>query len=748
MAAAPAGTAGLGYASSLHHVLAQLERLDLLIRTQVTQARERERGEDTRERGMAAFSVPDQEVDALLDSPLAVPPAPAAEEPEPVDLRLDQLSREIAWRTAASIRDGVALRLVRLSDRFGLAGLDLDIVVGCLAPELDRRYDRLYAYLQDDVTRPQPTVDLLLNLYCPDLATRVSARRRFGPAAPLIRDHLVHLDTDPDRQAGTLLTRTVRLDARVAGFLLGDDEIDHRLRPFLRLVVPTEGLPGLVLPGELRRQLARLIRHTRFKRGPGALLVYCQGRYGTGRRTATAAWGHALGAPLLTVAGKRLAALDVGEFTMLAGLIGREARLQGALLDWQGFDALLPADRSAHLAALLRLLETVPGPVFLAGEAPWEPSDQLREIPFVRLTFPEPTATERVLLWRLALGAEGLALDLDPAPGLAAVGGTFRLTGGQIRDAAATAGNLAAARDPADPRITEADLHAACRLHSNRGLAALATRITPRYGWDDLVLPGRQLEQLREVHDQIRYSALVYETWGFDRKLALGRGLAVLFAGPPGTGKTMAADVLANVLGLELYRIDLSTVVSKYIGETEKNLAEIFSGGGSSNAILFFDEADALFGKRTQVRDAHDRYANIETSYLLQRVEEYDGVVILATNLRKNLDDAFVRRLHATVEFPVPGVAERRRIWTQVWPAATPRDPDLDLDLLAREADVAGGSIRNIALAAAFLAAADGGVVTMAHLLRATEREYQKMGKVLTGAEFGQHLPAQPGAPA
>ena len=748
MAAAPAGTAGLGYASSLDHVVAQLERLDLLIRTQVTQARQRERGEDTRERGMAAFSVPDQEVDALLDNPLAVPPAPAAEEPEPVDLRLDQLSREIAWRTAASIRDGVALRLVRLSDRFGLTGLDLDIVVGCLAPELDRRYDRLYAYLQDDVTRPEPTVDLLLNLYCPDLATRVSARRRFGPAAPLIRDHLVHLDTDPDRQAGTLLRRTVHLDARVAGFLLGDDEIDHRLRPFLRLVVPTEGLRGLVLRGELRRQLARLIRHTRFKRGPGTLLVYCQGRYGTGRRTATAAWGHALGAPLLTVAGKRLPALDVREFTMLAGLIGREARLQGALLHWQDFDALLPADRSAHLAALLPLLETVPGPVFLAGEAPWEPSDQLREIPFVRLTFPEPTATERVLLWRLALAAEGLALDLDPAPGLAAVGGTFRLTGGQIRDAAATAGNLAAARDPADPRITEADLHAACRLHSNRGLAALATQITPRYGWDDLVLPARQLVQLREVHDQIRYSALVHETWGFDRKLALGRGLAVLFAGPPGTGKTMAADVLANVLGLELYRIDLSTVVSKYIGETEKNLAEIFSGGGSSNAILFFDEADALFGKRTQVRDAHDRYANIETSYLLQRIEEYDGVVILATNLRKNLDDAFVRRLHATVEFPVPGVAERRRIWTQVWPAATPRDPNLDLDLLAREAEVAGGSIRNIALAAAFLAAADGGVVTMAHLLRATEREYQKMGKVLTGAEFGQHLPAQSGAPA
>jgi SpoVK/Ycf46/Vps4 family AAA+-type ATPase len=322
------------------------------------------------------------------------------------------------------------------------------------------------------------------------------------------------------------------------------------------------------------------------------------------------------------------------------------------------------------------------------------------------------------------------------------VAATFRLTAGQIRDAAATAGNLAAARAPAAPRITEPDLRAGCRLQSNRGLAALAAQITPRYGWDDIVLPPGQLAQLREVHDQVRYRALVYETWGFDRKLALGKGLAVLFAGPPGTGKTMAADVLAHTLELDLYKVDLSAVVSKYVGETEKNLARIFAAGRTSNAILFFDEADALFGKRTQVRDAHDRYANVEVSYLLQQMEEYDGVIILATNLRKNVDEAFARRLAATMDFPVPGTAERRRIWAQVWPPETPRDPDLDLDLLAAQVEVTGGAIRNIAVAAAFLAAADGGVVTMPHLLHATRREYQKMGTVLTAAKLHQPAPA------
>ena len=210
----------------------------------------------------------------------------------------------------------------------------------------------------------------------------------------------------------------------------------------------------------------------------------------------------------------------------------------------------------------------------------------------------------------------------------------------------------------------------------------------------------------------------------------------MLFAGPSGTGKTMAAEIIAAELGLELYKIDLSTVVSKYIGETEKNLSRIFAEAETSNAILFFDEADALFGKRSEVKDSHDRYANIEIGYLLQRMEEYDGVVILATNLRKNMDEAFVRRLQFTVEFPFPNAEDRRRIWKGVWPAQTPCDPALDVDFLARRFEITGGSIRNIALAAAFLAAADGNVVTMEHLIHATQREYQKMGKVVTEGEF------------
>jgi SpoVK/Ycf46/Vps4 family AAA+-type ATPase len=329
-------------------------------------------------------------------------------------------------------------------------------------------------------------------------------------------------------------------------------------------------------------------------------------------------------------------------------------------------------------------------------------------------------------------GGQPLNVDTD-VPALAT---KFKFTGGQIRDVAATAENLARLRDTEHASITTQDLYEASRLHSNQKLATLARKITPEYKWEDIVLPADRLEQLREVCNHVKYRDRVYGEWGFDRKLSLGKGLSVLFAGPSGTGKTMAAEIIAGALGLDLYKIDLSTVVSKYIGETEKNLSRIFIEAETSNAILFFDEADALFGKRSEVKDSHDRYANIEIGYLLQRMEEYEGVVILATNFRKNMDEAFVRRLHFTVEFPFPNEEDRHRIWERIWPQDTPRSSELDLGFMARRFELTGGNIRNIALAAAFLAADNSNIVDMTHLLHATKREYQKMGKVVSESEF------------
>ena len=283
------------------------------------------------------------------------------------------------------------------------------------------------------------------------------------------------------------------------------------------------------------------------------------------------------------------------------------------------------------------------------------------------------------------------------------------------------------------------DMLAACRTHSNQGLGLLARKITPRYTWSDLVLPADRFAQLHEMCHHVRYGPIVYEQWGFDRKLSGGKGLNVLFAGQPGTGKTMAAEVLATDLGLELYKIDLSSVVSKYIGETEKNLEKIFREGQTSNAILFFDEADSLFGKRSQVKDSHDRYANIEISYLLQRMEEYDGIVILATNLRKNLDDAFIRRLHGAIEFPMPEEPDRLEIWQRTFPPEAPIAPDADFSFFAKQFKLSGGNIKNIVLESAFFAAQEGTSIGMSHLVRATRREHQKIGKLIHEADFGPY---------
>jgi SpoVK/Ycf46/Vps4 family AAA+-type ATPase len=316
------------------------------------------------------------------------------------------------------------------------------------------------------------------------------------------------------------------------------------------------------------------------------------------------------------------------------------------------------------------------------------------------------------------------------------VAGTFTLTGGQIGSALAAARGLAFLRDEADGTVTAPDLDAAARWQSGAGLAGLALRLESRPAWADLVLPAEPMEQLRDVCEAARYRALVFDEWGFGRKLALGKGLNVLFAGPSGTGKTMAAQAISGELSLDLYKIDLSLVVSKYIGETEKYLARIFADAEAGSLILFFDEADALFGQRSEVRDAHDRYANIEVSYLLQKLEEHDGIVILATNLRKNMDEAFVRRMQFAVDFPFPAERERRRIWENIWPSEACLAPDLDPGRLARRFELTGGNIRNIAVAAAFHAASEGSPVTMAHLLRATRREYQKLGRVTSEEEF------------
>jgi len=612
-------------------VLDELRRIEILLRCQVLRFRMMDQDGTDELRGLY---IKEEEIDALLTegSFAGVPHVHYCPQLHPLLEACAALATTIATRKAASQRAGVPLRLERVQTLFHLSPFDVDTLLVCLAPELHRNYEKLYAYLQDDVTKKRPTVDLCLQLLCPSFEAALAARQRFTSSAPLVRHRLIHLWREPSQPEPSLLSLSLKADERLVAYLLGADDLDPRLGPYARHIQPRTRLDDVLLPPDVTRRLARLIQ----EQAPGepGLLLYFQGPYGVGKQTTAEALCQALGHSLLVVDGVRLLQAEPVAFETTLQLARREALLQGAALYWDGFDALLADDKQTWLELLLQELAHQGGLTFLAGNIPWEPMDAVPDMPFVRLAFAPPSYAERVCLWTKALDDMGMHADLD----LQALAGKFRLSGGQIQDAAATARNLARWRDPEHGQVRLDDLTAACRLHSNRKLATLAQPITPHYTWDDMVLPADRLQQLREICHYVSYRAVVYDAWGFDQKLALGKGLNVLFAGPSGTGKTMAAEIMAGALGLELYKIDLSTVVSKYIGDTEKNLARIFAEAETSNAILFFDEADALFGKRSEVRDAHDRYANIEIGYLLQKMEEYEGVVILATNLRKNME--------------------------------------------------------------------------------------------------------------
>ena len=715
------------FADSRQHLLAEIERIDLLIEAQVARARQIHRNDE-----FQGLYISEQEVDALVAQPIGLPrwatQSTVIADPDVSSVHT-QLRERIENRKRASLKNGISLRLVSLADRFSLNPFDVDVLLICLASEIDLRYERLYAYLQDDVTKKRPSVDLALNLLSRNFAEKLDVRSRFEATAPLLRHDLIVIQEDNATPRVPLLNRYLKLDERILNYLLGGNDIDVRLGRCASLTRPEQRLENLILPSDLVAGLQSLTDDHR-KNGTG-LHFYFQGAYGSGRRSTANALCRQLGLTTLMINTSQVVSAG-SDFGLLVRLIVREAALQEAAVYWHEFDTLLTEEHRVYLATMLRTLQDCTDVVFLGGESGWEPADTANLPPFIRIEFPRPAYAGRLAYWKKVLPDES-PTESDVA-GLA---NKFRFTCGQIRDAANTARNLARRR-VAGSHPNSSELLEACRLQSNRKLTTLATRITPHYTWTDIVLPAEKLRQLREVCNAVEFRSIVYDQWGFDAKLSLGKGLSLLFAGPSGTGKTMAAEVLARELGVDLYKIDLSTVISKYIGETEKNLSRIFAEAATSNAVLFFDEADALFGKRSEVRDSHDRYANIEINYLLQRMEEYEGTVILATNLRKNMDDAFVRRIQFTIEFPFPSFEQRLAIWQKVWPENTPRQ-NLDLEFMARRFEIAGGNIRNVALSAAFLGAEDGGCVLMKHLIRATWGEYQKMGKVIVEGEFGEY---------
>jgi MoxR-like ATPase len=663
---------------------AELALLDLLVERHILRLRASQLLEESDFRGLY---VADAHVDALLRSASRLPD----DSPGAV-----LLSERIESARAANERE-LDEPLASLRRKLSLDRFDIELLVLAAATEVDLRYQTLFAYAQNDVTRKQPSVALALQLLCDSEEERVARRRAFAPHAPLFRERLIQFVDDPQEREAPFPAQRLRVDMRVADFLLGIDSIDPRLAAYARRVQPRAHLGDLHLDASLHERIANLVPQI------GNATVFIEGPEGSGRTRVAESIAAQLGH----------SALIVDTYVDALPLLRRESLLGG--------DAVIVNCGTAQPAFAL-----FDRPLLLVTTESWRPDA-------FAISLRVPDVAARTQLWRAAVGCE----DIE----CATVAQRFALTPAQIEGAVAHARASAALRASDARALTLEDLQEGAQSQSSRSLRKLAQRIELRYGWDDLILPPRPMQQLRDVCRAVAWRHVVHGEWGLSRR-ASGLGVAVLLTGASGVGKTMAASVIARDLGLEMYRIDLSSVVSKYIGETEKNLDRVFNEAQTSNAVLFFDEADALFGKRSEVKDAHDRYANVETAYLLQRMEAYDGVTVLATNLSRNLDEAFARRMFATIELPFPDAAHRQRIWRAMLNAGAPVANDVDADFLAKQFELSGGNIRNVVLAAAFAAAASGSSITMQDLILATARELHKIGRLPSRTEFREHYEA------
>ena len=718
------------YKNGGEHINDELKLLDLRIRLQLHKKRMTQSEEQTNQ--FKGLVISQEEVEALLND---------CNWPEQNDCILNDLYDAIAGMESSlqrkikvSLDRGIFLPLEHLAWAFDLNYFEKNCLVLCLAGEYERKYEKLYGFLQDDITCKYPTIDLALHLLCQGDKERETARLSFITDSPL-RKYLLQTNRDSGDNS-MRLSQPLQLHPRIVDLFYQSAGIYPKLGFFMEFCNPFDELDPILIDHDIQNRLRRwwnMVIDDENIRKPLAIL---SGPSGCGKCFQIRHLCSYFETCLFMI---DLGRMPVDELLLEKALndVIRECLLFGAIPCFRGFTTPEPHENTEAETTrerwnmLLRTLNELPGPLFILADKLPNLAELERMFNVLSIELEVPDELNRKRLWEVF--SQGYEFRNNPDWGQMA--SKFRFTPGQIKSALLHAYEAAGGQDS----LSEEDLYQACFNQGQHYLARTASKINPRYSWNDIILPPETVELLHNACNQMKNRYIVYGQWGFEKRLAYGRGLSIMFSGLPGTGKTMAAQVIARELNLELYRIDLAQVVSKYIGETEKNLSRIFKEAESSNAILFFDEADALFGKRSEVKDAHDRYANIEIAYLLQKVEEYDGISILATNLAKNMDEAFARRITFIVEFPFPDEEYRRKIWLSMFPRETPVHDDVDFDFLARRFEIAGGNIKNIVLAAAFLAAQNGDTVNMLHLLRATKYEYQKTGRVLLKEDLGEY---------
>ena len=651
----------------------------------------------------------------------------------------NQLRRK--WEQA--IDAGESLPLEYLARIFGLSRFQRHCAYLALAPELSARYEERYAAAQGS-RKGLPSLALCLDTFPAPAEDRMELLSQWKRDRRVLSFFFGGISQGND--GGSDLSMGLKLERRMLDFLFNVMSEDPVLEGKSRMHWPgKQENKAFVLYEALLEKLQRRLE----EEGREKLLFYLKGARGSGRRTLVKELCAKEERPLLEVdLPELIGSVSDAEEALIP--LCRETAIRGAALMLTGLEKLLKTDAAPSpredegsrtektdwlptLRMILQWTAQVTDRLFLLSEGDWEPRIDPAPWRKTELQLDVPDIPGRMALWRLYLKDGELAEDVS----LESTANKFALYPGQIAAAAEEARRLA--RWEGMETISTELLQRACRSQLSHGLGRMASRVNASYTWDDLILPPDRKQLLKNACAQVEYRHRVFDQWGFGKKVAYGRGLSMLFSGPPGTGKTMAAQVIASRLGLELYKVDLSGVMSKYVGETEKQLGAVFDEVKKSQSILFFDEADAMFGKRSETKDSHDRYANVQTSYLLQKMEEYDGIVILASNYLQNFDEAFKRRLKFIIEFTLPDREHREQIWRSVLPVELPLGEDLDFDFLARSFELSGSSIKNIAVSAAFLAAEEGVPVGMVHLLTAAQAEEKKTGKSVGQEELGEY---------
>lgn len=683
----------------------ELARLDALIDAEIR--RIRARYELTRDEFHGLY-ITDERVEALLRAT-----QPVFEGVTPPDI------------TTTRTRD-TSSRWRQLADALSLSDDERDLVLIALAPELHPKYETLYAYLNDDATRRYPTPELAARLLGRDEQQNVRLRGLLSAAGKVLSNGAIEVAA-PVRDE-IRAHRPLRAAGALADWLVGLPYHDDRLTGVVRFGAGESVLPLRAVAAPVRPALEGLIdRFASNARVPPIVLS-----------AQTPSEATLIAEELFSRAARPVLVLDLAVLrgstspTDVVTALLLAHRLLGAGIVAAPLDAIVDVDGRPHepsFAVIRRLVVQSRACVVATGIAA-RGQDVLGDIGNVELSIPQPARLERAAAWQQALaGTDGIDADVVDA-----LADRFALGVDRILYAARAARDRAWLAGQETP--SSADLFAAARAVSVHGSGGTTQIVSSPFTWDDLILPQAIKARLADIIHAVKLRPRVLDAWGFARRLGNGHGLKIMFAGPSGVGKTMAAAIVAKTLQLDLHRLELGTVVSKYIGETEKNLDRAFDTARRCNAVLFIDEADALLGKRSEVKDAHDRYANVEIAYLLQKMDDHSGIVIVATNLARNIDDAFSRRMQYVLEFPLPDAASRERLWRGMLPAEAPVAADVDFAFLGRQIELSGGDIRNVALDAAYSAARDESEITIGHLLRAVMRQYEKSGRVATAAEF------------